>query len=141
MELREALKIISDSLYSSYEELSDGLPNGANPEWEYDEQLVLDVAEAVIRWQSRLHQIKDPYVVWFFDGMVWSKITEEKYQEQAYKDWYRLTEGGVVKSKPTDETYYFLGSPDLVLLGRHDPEELAIEDDFSIGYLLNKSFG
>lgn len=141
MNRREALEIISNSMYASYEELFDGLPEGSNADWGYDEQLVLEIAEAVLRWKSRLNRIKDPYVVWYFDGSRWFKITEEKYQEQAYKDWYSLTKGGKEKSKATEPTYYFLGPADLVLSERHDPEELKEEDDFSINYLLSKSFG
>lgn len=141
MNQQEALEIISGSMYASYEELRDGLPNGPDDEWCYDEQLVIEVAEAVLRWQSRLNPIKDPYTVWFFDGVIWSKMTKDKYQEEAYKDWYHLTQGGTVMHNSTCPTYFLLGSSNLKLEGRHLAEEFQEEDNFSISYLLNKSFG
>ena len=141
MNQQEALDIIGDSMYFVHRELCEGLPDGSNPEWGYDEQLVVEIAEAVVKWHSRQHQIKDPYVVWFYNGFSWSKVTEEKYQEEAYKDWYALTESGKIRNNSTCETYYFLGSADLVLTDKYDPDTLKEEDDFSIGYLLNKSFG
>jgi hypothetical protein len=135
----EALSVISDSLYSAYKELSDGLPGGSDEEWGYDEELVIEIAEACIKWKARKSDIEDPYVVWYFDNESWSKITTDMYQEDAYKEWWRLTSAGKERHDSSSETYFFLGSSNEVLSGRHGVE--VEDDDFSIGYLLNKSFG
>lgn len=139
MTLEEALNVISENLYSSYEELKSGLPGGTLADWNYDERLVVEIAEAVVRWKSRQRTIQDPYVVWFFDGLDWKKVSKEMYQEDAYREWYRLTGGGRKQNDSKCETYFYLGSADETLEGRHPVEEE--EDDFSVNYLLNKSFG
>ena len=140
MNLEQALDLISDVAYDSYKELIDGLPEGSNSEWNYDVQLVMELAEAWQRWRDRQDAIEDPYVVWHFDGSKWSKITKEMYQEDAYKDWYRLTKGCTENHNASFERYYYLGSAHEELEGRHEFEE-EDDDDFSIGYLLSKSFG
>ena len=138
MDLNDALDIISDILYNSSKELRDGLPGGPDEEWGYDEELVIEIAKACSEWQSRQSVIQDPYVVWFFDGAAWSKVTEEMYQEDAYKEWYKLTECGANQNNQSCDTYYFLASSTEELIGRHREEEA---DNFSARYLLSKSFG
>lgn len=138
-ELEAALQTISSYSYNTYQDLLDGLPSGNSSDMGFDDQLVIDIARAFISWQSRLNEIKDPYCVWYYDGNDWSKVTKDLYQEDAYKEWYRLTQGGKKNNKASCEMYYFLGPSSLKLFGRHDqPEE---GDDFSIRYLLAKSFG
>lgn len=138
-ELIKAFEIISQYAYNITVELKDGMSGGTNEDLGFDEKLAVDISKAFSDWRARTEEIKDPYSVWFFDGERWSKVTKNLYQEDAYKEWYRLTSGGRKNSKPSFETYYFLGSSYANLVGRHEIEEQ--EDDFSIRYLLNKSFG
>ena len=137
--IEQAISIISSHAYNSSNELESGLPTGSCSEMGYDEQLILDIAKAFTEWQTRKNQIQDPYCVWFFDGECWSKATKDMYKEDAYREWYRLTSGGRKMSKSSSSTYYFLGKSNLVLMGRHEDE--PEQDDFSIRYLLSKSFG
>ncbi len=51
--LNQALDEISEVLYAIYKELYDGLPEGSNPEWGYDAELVIDIAAAVASWRIR----------------------------------------------------------------------------------------
>lgn len=132
-ELSEALEIIEQSLPETHKELLYGLKN-----CNYDQELISDIAKAISSWKSKQRYIKDPYVVHFFDGKSWSKITEEMYQQDAYRKWYSLTKGGKQNNDSRSKTYYFLGSADLKLEGRHQEE---VEEEDSIRYLLNKSFG
>jgi hypothetical protein len=134
-----AMSIIASYAYSASTELKSGLPNGSCPEMGYDEQLILDIANAFTSWQSRKDRIQDPYCVWFFDGDSWSKVTKDMYQEDAYKVWYKLTSGGRKMNNQSHSSYYHLGKSNLKLSGRH--EEESQQDDFSIKYLLAKSFG
>lgn len=137
--IEQALSKIANHAYNSSAELESGLPTGGCPEMGFDEQLILDIAQAFTSWQARKNQIQDPYCVWYFNSSSWSKVTKDLYQEDAYKEWYRLTSGGRINSKPSFDSYYFLGPSSLTLEGRHDLD--AEKDDFSIRYLLNKSFG
>jgi len=137
--LEEALEAISNALYGTYKELVDGMPGGSYEEWGYDEQLAIEIGQAVDRWRNRKSNIQDPFVVSLFNGTSWSRVTEDMYQEDAYKEWYRLTNGGKTQAGPKDETYYYLGSSKEELDGRHRIEKE--EDGFSINYLLEKSFG
>jgi hypothetical protein len=137
--VEKAISAIANHAYNSSIELSEGLPTGVSSEMGFDEQLIYDIAQAFEAWQSRKNQIQDPYCVWFFDGDKWSKTTKDMYQEDAYREWYRLTSGGKKMAKPSSPTYYFLGRSNLTLVVRHDDEQE--EDDFSIKYLLSKSFG
>ena len=77
MDTEEALEVISNLIYSASKELRDGLPGGSDEEWNYDDALVIEIAGACIKWQSRQSQSEDPYVVWFFRGESWSKGTDE----------------------------------------------------------------
>lgn len=138
LELEDALETISDVLSDASEELKGGLPGGSFEEWNYDEKLVRDIALACLSWQSRVSPIQDPYSVWFFDGSSWERKTKDMYQEEAYKEWYRLTSGGKEMNNSSCKVYYHLCSSKETLLNRHC--ESDDEDDFSIGYLLNKSF-
>ena len=52
-DIREALNVIAMASYSTYKDLTDGLPDGSNPEWGYDEQLVKDIHAAVQSWLIR----------------------------------------------------------------------------------------
>jgi hypothetical protein len=61
------------------------------------------------------------------------------HQNEAYREWYALTSGAKDRCDASHETYYFLGRGNNAPIGRHSIEEN--EDDFSIRYLLNKSFG
>lgn len=135
----EAIQLISSYCYEGGQELKSGLPNGSCSDLGFDETLILEIAQAFSSWQSRINSIKDPYTVWYYDGNVWSRLTKDLYQEDAYKEWYRLTRGGKQNNKASCETYYFLGSSNLKLVGRHEQAEEG--DDFSIKYLLSKSFG
>lgn len=139
MNQQEALEVISGALYGAYKELIGGLPGGSDEEWGYDEDLVVEIAEACARWKSRQSHLEDPYTVWFFNGSDWLRFTEDMYQEKAYKEWYRLTDGGKENCDSSSETYFFLGSSNAELSGRHNDD--LEEDDFSISYLLNKTFG
>ena len=134
----EALKIVSDILYETYKELRDGLPGGSDEEWGYDEELVIDIAKACLRFQNRKSILQDPYVVWFFNGSEWSVASEEMLMEDAYKEWYKLTCGAKKQRDSSFETYYHLDLLSNKPSGRHYLEN---DDDFSINYLLNKSFG
>jgi hypothetical protein len=51
--LNIAFGVISGCLCDCAKELSDGMPGGSNPEWGYDRQLVLDIAQACHTWTSR----------------------------------------------------------------------------------------
>ena len=51
--ISKALDIIGDQLYDTSKELCDGLPDGDNPEWGYDEELVKDILIAVQAWNTR----------------------------------------------------------------------------------------
>lgn len=137
MILSEALEIISEDLYDTSEELSDGLPEGSNSEWGYDSQLAVEIAEAVIRWNHRKKSvIKDPYVIWKYQDGKFQKDSIEMYQEDAYREWYRLTGGNRRNHNSDFEVYYILES------AKWNQEVEAEEaDDFSVRYLLNKSFG
>lgn len=95
--------------------------------------------QKLLAWRSRSNTIQNPYCVWYWDGNSWSKLTKDMYQEDAYKEWYRLTRGGKFNASPKSENYYYLGLSEEVLLNRHSYE--SEEDNFSIRYLLNKSFG
>jgi hypothetical protein len=53
MKLHEAFSVIAEVLGDVDQTLSDGLPDGSNPEWHYDEELVVDIAEACERWRNR----------------------------------------------------------------------------------------
>jgi hypothetical protein len=137
--VEQAISIIASHAYNTSVELQEGLPGGSCPEMGFDEELILEISTAFTSWQSRRNHIQDPYCVWFFDGVAWSKATKDMYQEDAYKAWYRLTSGGKKLSKPSFDSYYFLGRSNLMLSGRH--EVTPDEDDFSIKYLLAKTFG
>ena len=137
--VEKAISVIANHAYNSSIELAEGLPTGVSSQMGFDEQLICDIAQAFEAWQSRINKIQDPYCVWFFDGDKWSKVTKDMYQEDAYRQWYILTSGGKKMSKPSFPVYYYLGSSNLTLVGRHDDEQE--EDDFSIKYLLSKSFG
>lgn len=140
MDLVEALSLISDILYSSSKELSSGLPGGTDEELGYDEMLVMDIADACKRWHGRQNYIKNPYVVWFFSEQSWAKVTEDMYQEDAYREWYRLTSGGERNNNRSCDSYYYLGLSNEDPTSRH-PKDNDDDDDFSTSYLLNKSFG
>jgi len=135
--IKEAMELISLYSMDIYNSLSSGLENGSNSELGFDEELVLDIAKAFGNWRSRSSKIKDPYVVWYFNGDSWSKVTKDLYQQDAYREWYRLTKGGKTNNGPNQACYYFLGPSNLILEGRHLNEENAGD---SIGYLLSKSF-
>lgn len=53
MTLDEALRLIGDAFGNFDRTLSDGLPDGDDSDWGYDEQLVKEIAEAVVRWNAR----------------------------------------------------------------------------------------
>lgn len=130
----KSLELISSHAYNIAKELEDLLKE------EYiDSALVDDIAKAFTAWRGRVNQIQNPYCVWYWDGQSWAKVTKDMYQEDAYKEWYRLTKGGKVSGNPTCENYYFLGSATQAMTERH-PREVE-SDDFSIRYLLSKSFG
>lgn len=134
--VREAISIISSHAYSIARDLEVELEDG---NLGLDDQLIYDIKNAFVSWRERTREIKDPYCVWYFDGNIWSKVTKDMYQEDAYREWYRLTKGGKVMSKPSHSSYYHLGKSDLILTGPH--EEESERDDFSIKYLLSKTFG
>jgi len=139
MNLTEALEIISNFDFDHYKVLKAGLPTGKHSEVGYDERLVIEIGAAFKSWVARQDQIQDPYCVWFFDGTAWSKATEDLYEEDAYKAWYNLTDSAKTNKDSSFQTYYYFGSSREELKGRHKTK--ADDDDFSIGYLLNKSFG
>lgn len=56
MTLSKALRLIGDAFGDLDSVLRDGLPEGRDSDWGYDEQLVIDIGEAVVRWKSRLSQ-------------------------------------------------------------------------------------
>lgn len=134
--IQEAISTIANHSYGVAKALESELLDGSLG---LDDDLVYDITKAFLAWRSRTREIKDPYCVWHFDGTIWTKATKDMYQEDAYREWYRITKGGRIKAKPTEESYYYLGSSELVLSGRH--EETTQEDNFSIKYLLSKSFG
>lgn len=53
MTLEEALKTVGNTLGNVDETLSQGLPDGVNSEWGYDEKLVIEIGEACGRWRLR----------------------------------------------------------------------------------------
>lgn len=53
MTLQEAIDEISLALGNVDETLLQGLPEGSNPEWGYDEQLVLEIGQACKSWDER----------------------------------------------------------------------------------------
>lgn len=55
MDLEEALEIIEDGLGSEIRHhLEEGLPEGADEQWQHDTALIKDIARAVKRWQVRI---------------------------------------------------------------------------------------
>ena len=62
------------------------------------------------------------------------------YQQDAYKEWYRLTSGGKINSNSNFEQYYYLGKSNIHLVDK-DIQVESDDDSISIRYLLNKSFG
>lgn len=53
MGLREDLDVIGNVLGDAEETLADGLPDGSEADWGYDEKLVADIAAACRAWQAR----------------------------------------------------------------------------------------
>jgi len=51
--LEEDLEVIGNTFGDLEETLRDGLPDGPDPDFEYDEQLVQEIADACRRWQER----------------------------------------------------------------------------------------
>jgi hypothetical protein len=132
--VEESLEVISDHAYSIAQELRSSLVDGY-----FDEDLIRDIGSAFLAWRDRVEKIKDAYCVWYWDGSSWSKVSKDMYQEDAYREWYRLTKGGRKESGPKCDTYYYLGSTKLKMAEKHPVESET--DDFSIRYLLSKSFG
>lgn len=132
--LEESLEIISSHAYNIAQELKASLSEGY-----FDEVLIQDISSAFLSWRERIEKIKDAYCVWYWNGSLWSKASKDMYQEDAYREWYRLTKGGRKEFGPKCDTYYYLGSAKLSLTEKHPVESEA--DDFSIRYLLAKSFG
>ena len=141
MKIEDAFDLISLVLGSDIEDvLRDGLPDGKDYEdCGYDKRLVYDIASAVKAWQNRLSPLVDPYVVSYFNGRIWTTVTEEMRQEEAYREWFELTKKGTEQCNPACKTYFYLHRTDEELNGRHEVEEE--EEDFSVKYLLGKSFG
>lgn len=52
--IQKALDVIGFALAETETELCDGLPDGSESHWGYDEQLVRDIALAVHRWNQRV---------------------------------------------------------------------------------------
>lgn len=119
MDLETALKIIYNGLPETAMELRNGSPGGKEDSWNYDLNLITEIAEVVLRWQSRQKKLENPYVVWYFDGSNWEQKTSEMTIEKAYREWYAFTSNGTKQKDRTEETYYFIGRFDLVLNGRH----------------------
>lgn len=54
MTLEKSLDLIDKNLGPSVGDIfRDGLPDGANPEWCYDEQLVRAIGFALLEWEER----------------------------------------------------------------------------------------
>lgn len=141
MTIDEALSIISNLLGPDVgKNFKRGLPNGSESSWKYDERLCIEVAESCLSWKDRLCPIEDPWKVSFYNGNDWSDYTNKPmYHQDAYRVWYKVTEGGSVKNKSSCGEYYrlvkFWHKFEL------DEPEDEEEDSFSIRYLLDKSFG
>ncbi len=56
-QLKVAFGVIAGILGDCHDELADGLPDGSNPEWGYDSQLVLDIAQACHNWTDRQKEV------------------------------------------------------------------------------------
>lgn len=55
MDLDEALDLINSELSETIADvLADGLPNGADEDLRFDEQLVKDIARATRKWMDRI---------------------------------------------------------------------------------------
>ena len=140
MSLEKSLDTIGKTLGPTVEEiLNDGLPEGSNPEWKYDEELINDIAAAIEKWVSRLDDLEEPWVVSYFNSETWQTVSKKMTQPEAYKIWYQRTRCGKENCNPSFDCYFYMGPAKEVLNGRHPIEE--DEDDFSLRYLLNKSFG
>lgn len=140
MNVEEALKLISLHLYNTSRELSDG-SDLEDPKYGYDHQLIIEIGQAVSRWKDRqTSKIEDPYLVWVCRDGKFMKASPEMYQEDAYREWYRLTNGGKQHHNSGFELYYVLEKANWDPNSCDEPT-VEIEDGFSSNYLLNKSFG
>ena len=52
-DIKKELNHIANDMFDTYKELVDGLPDGSNPEWDYDDQLVKDFHKAIMEWRKR----------------------------------------------------------------------------------------
>jgi hypothetical protein len=138
---KEALNVIGYIFGDLEEVLGDGLPGGKNEEWNYDDQLVLDIAQACKRWEDRQTDLEQPWSVSFFNGddSTWETIESGLRKEEAYRVWWSKTAGATEQQNSGSHNYYYMCPESEPLDGRHRFEEE--EDDFSYRYLLDKSFG
>ncbi len=135
--IKEYLTIIGKVFPSLKIELEDGLKENSFGQSKFDEALIRDIGVAVNRWIENQPKLVDPYCVWYFNR-VWTPIVRDLTQADAYKEWYKLTKGATQNHKPEYSEYYVIESA--FWKPEHLKEEEE-EDDFSIKYLLEKTFG
>lgn len=132
MTIEEALNLIGLELNETAHELSDEL-NREN----CDRELIFEIAAAVQKWKARKEAEPEMYLVWLFKDNQWSRASRLMRMEEAYREWYRLTNGATLACKQDTDFYYLIESSTWIPK-KEEPEE---EDNFSAAYLLNKSFG
>ena len=141
MELQKALDTIGYILGVDIEEqLVRGLDE------DYDPELIIDIAEACKKWEQREDERTITWNVHFYDcpgeslgDGEWSIVAIGLSKNDAYRIWYEKTNGGKDQADSRSKSYYHFGRSDEELRGRHSWEKE--EDDFSVSYLLAKSFG
>lgn len=140
MNFKEAKNIIGHCLNNIDEALLDGLPGGRNEEWNYDEQLIIDIGLACQQWEQRQSALEQPWAVSFYNGDTnsWELLDAGLRKADAYRLWWAETHGATRSSNPADHNYYYMHLETEQLNGRHQPETEG--DDFSVRYLLDKSF-
>lgn len=139
-DLTEALSIISECLGLEVKKIiSSDISVNKDLVLGYDEKLCIEIATACISWKNRVCPIQDPWKVGFFNGESWELITNKPlYQQDAYRIWYKQTNGGTQLHQKSCGQYYCLIN---YFKDFETNDETQDEDDFSISYLLTKSFG
>lgn len=120
--IKKALAEIELAFSQIHIDLLAGLADGSEPEKRIDEKLVLDIHQAVSSWRVRIPKIKEPYSVHFYNGSSWSIVTGQMHREEAYREWYNLTNGATINFSRDFEEYYHIGPTFENLEGRHPPE-------------------
>lgn len=110
------------------------------PEYQYDDELILEIGQACQKWRERQEAKTKGWSLYYFNGetTTWAVVQDRMKQNQAYQLWYEKTKGNTTEHNKACHSFYYLGKDGEELSGREiDDDE---EDDFSVSYLLEKSF-